>query len=114
MLDITDRSTEYQTRTKIRATRLAILSLGYREVRDETLRQGKMNSPLANRSWKSTYISRVRNAPPLDGLRDRHVFGYRASSVKSCLIPRSGWKEEGLPDSYVINEKTCRVTAAST
>ena len=57
MLDITDRSTEYQTRTKIRATRLATLSLGYREVRDETLRQGKMNSPLANRLEKYLHLS---------------------------------------------------------
>lgn len=67
------------------------------------------------------YVSRFRNVPSLKKylsralrLRDRRVFGYRASSVKSCLIPRSGWKEEGLPDSYVINEKTCRVTAAPT
>lgn len=46
--------------------------------------------------------------------RDRRVFGYRTSSVKACLIPRSDWTEESLRDSYVINEKTCRVTAAPT
>lgn len=65
------------------------------------------------------YVSQSRNVPSFEKylslkLRDRRVFGYRASSVKSCLIPRSDWKEGGLPDSYVINEKTCRVTAAPT
>lgn len=41
------------------------------------------------------------------------VYSVTVACRKSCLIPRSSL-EEGLPDSYVINEKTCRATAALT
>lgn len=59
------------------------------------------------------YFPRWRRWPMLLLGAGSAVYSVTVACRKSCLIPRSSL-EEGLPDSYVINEKTCRATAALT